>query len=90
MARHKNRTIKGDELKAKHQERYEKYWIGKIMDEPAVINGKPAKGEIVGVEYVGNSVYGMVILVLENGCEYPVSGRGFRPKKDDVKLKNEE
>lgn len=85
--RHKNRTSRGDELIEQHQERYESWWLGKYADLNVVVNGIPARGKIVKVNYIGNSVYGPVLLTLQNGCEVgaPMFGSG-RPRKRDLKV----
>lgn len=76
--RNKNRTVKGDELKAKHQATYSKWWLNKI------IKAGQTQQKVVEVRYIGNSVYGSVILVLEDGSEYVPPCYGFRPTKDSV------
>ena len=76
---HKNRTLKGDELMKKHQECYNKWWLNK--------NTK--YGKIVNVEYIGNSVYGIVEITLQNGLKQFVSSReSFRPRKSDLEILN--
>lgn len=77
--RHKNRTIRGDELRREHQARYEKWWLNKVTS-----NVNPPE-KIIKVEYIGNSVYGVVRLTTESGKEiYPTSN--YRPTKDSVKI----
>lgn len=74
---HKNRTSKGDELIKKHQERYEKWWLNK----------NTIFGLVKNVEYIGNSVYGVVKLTLHDGSNQFVSSRNsFRPKKTDLQI----
>jgi 2-phosphoglycerate kinase len=85
------RTVKGMELKSKHQSTYENWWLGKhtetthFKDYPKsedMINGVVEK-----VQYIGNSVSGVVELTLDNGFVYLVSSRtSFRPTKTDVKI----
>ena len=90
MSRHKNRTAKGDQAKAKHQATYENWWMNKCIATPFKENGKPVLRKIVKVEYIGNSVYGVVELTLDNGVRRFVSSRNsFRPKKTDLKLSDD-
>lgn len=85
--RHKNRTEKGDILRIKHQITYNKWWLGKYIKSPSKFNGKSAIGKITKVEYIGNSVYGIVKIYLDNGCEFMLSSRdSFRPRKSDLEV----
>jgi len=87
IRRHGNRTVNGDINKRQFQERYEKWWLNKYIDySPMSINDVVVKGEIIKVEYVGNSVYGTVILTLDNGCKYIVSSSAYKPRKTDVNI----
>ena len=80
------KTKKGEELVAKHQATYEKWWVGKEVDSTQIINGIPAKGKVLNVKYIGNSMSGCVQVNLDNGCEMiisPLDG-GYKPNKDDL------
>ena len=82
-------TAKGRELKQKHQDTYEKWWLGRYIDHsPEKLNGKLVKGVIENIEYIGNSVYGVVVLTLNNGIEWTVSTslNAYRPRKTDVNV----
>ena len=87
MSRHKNRTLKGDQLIIETQERFDRWWLGKYIDHsPTTIDGILAKGKVLRVEYIGNSVYGVGVLHLDNGCKYTISGQSFKPRKSDVNV----
>jgi hypothetical protein len=79
-----NRTAKGLELEKKHQQRYEKWLLGKTSTSTELVNGLPVAGKIIKVEYIGNSVYGIVRLDIETGA-YTLIGsmEGHRPTKAD-------
>lgn len=84
-------TEKGIKLKAKHQATYEKWWLGKFIETNYYKNYPESEEFISGVvkevTYIGNSVSGVVELILEDGYKYLVSASGssFRPTKSDVK-----
>lgn len=84
--RHKNRTVRGDELRRKHQDTYEKWWLGKKVTE--IIGGGRFDPPITitKVEYIGNSVYGVVRLTDNNGNQYYPSSNGMRPPKYNVSV----
>lgn len=81
-----NRTQGGLALEAKHQETYEKWWLGKLIETPYLKEGKKIKGFAEKVEYIGNSMVGVVEITLDNGYKYLVGGsnKAFKPKKSDV------
>ena len=80
-------TEGGKELIRKSQERYERWWLGKTIDHsPMTINDRLVRGVVQRVKYVGNSVYGVVILYLDNGCEFIVGSNGNKPTKKDVNI----
>jgi hypothetical protein len=87
-----NRTQGGLELEAKHQSTYEKWWLGKCIETEYFKNypesDEKIKGIVEKVEYIGNSMVGVVNLTLDSGFVYLVGGanNGFRPKKSDVKV----
>lgn len=72
---HKNRTLKGLQLQAKHDTAYKKRLIGQKHND-----GR----EIVNAEYIGNSVYGTVKVVFDNGTKMYITSEKFRPTNDDI------
>lgn len=81
-----NKTVNGQRLKRKHQDTYEKWWLGKYIHEDYLVNGKPVNGKIIKVTYYGNSVYGVVSVTLDNGAEHNVSSGGMRPRRSDLEV----
>ena len=83
-----NRTQGGLELQDKHQSMYEKWWMGKLIETPYIRDGKKIKGIAEKVEFLGNSMAGVVEITLDNGFIYLVSGsdKAFKPRKSDVVL----
>jgi len=81
-----NRTKGGLALEAKHQTTYENWWLGKLIETPHLKEGKKIKGVAKKVEYIGNSMVGVVEITLDNGFKYLVGGsnKAFKPKKSDV------
>jgi len=86
-----NRTTKGIELENKHQDNYNKWWLGKHIETPYFKNYPESEDKISGiaikVEYLGNSMCGVVEITLDNGYKYIVGGStsSYRPCKTDVK-----
>lgn len=73
------------------QDRYTRAWLGRTIRSHSTtsVNGKPVAGQkIVGVEWVGNSTYGHVLLTLENGVEVaaPQDIDSFKPRVSDLDL----
>ena len=83
--RNKNSTPNGEELKKKHQATYERWWLGKYF--VGFFHKKDRQPQkIINVEYIGNSVYGVVRLTLADGTEvYPMSN-GYKPLKSDISV----
>lgn len=81
------RTSKGLALERKHQETYEKWWLGKMIVIPNNVDDTPKL--VTKVEYIGNSVVGVVKLHFEDGTHQLVGSgaRGYRPRKKDVIVK---
>ena len=81
-----NRTQGGLALEAKHQETYNRWWLGKMIETPHLKDGEKIKGFAKKVEYIGNSMVGVVEITLDNGYKYLVGGsnKAFKPKKSDV------
>lgn len=85
------RTAKGLDLETKHQNTYVRWWLGKHVQTPYYENSEHKKlitGKVEKVEYIGNSMTGIVELTLECGFVYLVSGPGSakRPRKKDVEV----
>lgn len=84
------RTIEGMNLERKHSEKYKEWWLDKKIDTGYFKNYPISKDTITGiakkVEYIGNSMCGVVEITLDNGFCYTVGGgSSYRPCKDDVK-----
>ena len=64
------------------QEAYERWWLHKYLRD-----GR----QIVKVEYMGNKVYGNVILTLDDGSTMwpPQSARDYRPRKKNLRVYDE-
>jgi len=83
--RNKNRTIKGDQLRRKHQATYDKWWLGKyFIGHFNTTTCNPTK--IIKVEYFGNSMCGSVLLTLEDGSQVCPHTPGYRPTKDSINV----
>jgi len=67
----------------KLQEQYERWWLGKYLED-----GR----QIVRVYYTGNAFTGVVTLLLDDGSIYPVMSKNpnaYRPRKKDLKVYDE-
>lgn len=81
----RGRTQQSREKIQKLQERYETWMLGRVVRGSLMINGIPTAGQsVVRVEWIGNSVYGAVNVVLHNGTEFPIGGRGYMPNREEV------
>lgn len=84
------RTRKGIELERKHQQTYERWWLGKTIEghknDPKT--GEKIKGVVTWVSYIGNSVYGIVEIELDNEFKFFVKtpSHAYRPRKKDIKI----
>lgn len=57
----------------KSEVRYYNWWYGKKVNMPYIVrDGKIAVGTVTDVKYIGNSVYGDVMITLDNGCIFRV------------------
>lgn len=63
------------------QKAYDRWWLNKYIED-----GR----RIVKVEYVGNKVYGVVVLTLDDGSTMhpPTSAYDYRPRKKRFKVYN--